>query len=138
MRTSLLLLAGVCLLAPALAQAQGTAAPKTPPAQGAPAKPANPNGDKKEIKVSPKVLQTYAGEYEFGPDRTLTVTFDNGSLWGQPTGQDKRQMFAESPTKFFLKDLPVTLEFRKDAKGKVTGMHMVQEGRPERELKKIK
>ena len=84
------------------------------------------------------MLQTYVGEYELRPDWILTVTLDNGSLWGQPTNQEKRQMFAESPTKFFLKDLPVTFEFQKDAKGTATGVHMVQEGRGERDLKKIK
>jgi hypothetical protein len=84
------------------------------------------------------VLKTYVGEYELRPDWILTVTLEDGSLWGQPTNQQKRQIFAESETKFYLKDLPVSFEFQKDDKGTVTGVHMVQEGRGERDLKKIK
>lgn len=135
MRTSVCLLAGLSLLIPAGAVAQGTVAQKPPAAQAA--KPAA-DADKKEVKVSPKVLQTYVGEYELRADWVLTVTLEEGSLWGQPTNQQKRQMVADSPTKFHLKELPVTLEFQKDADGKVTSVHMVQEGRGERDLKKIK
>ena len=127
-----LVLAGVCLLsAPA-----GAVAPHRPAfaiaAQDAKAAP------RKEAKISPKVLTAYVGEYQMGPDRVLTLTLENGSLWGQPTEQQKRQLFAESDTKFFLKDLDVQITFQKDAKGKVIGMVMDQAGRPQRELKKIK
>jgi hypothetical protein len=132
MRNYILALAGACLLHPALAAAapQGAAAP--PASQGAKAP------EKKELKLPEKALKAFVGEYEFGPERTLTITLEEGSLWGQPTGQPKRQLFAESPTKFFLKDLPVQMEFTKDAKGVVTGLVMDQEGRPRRESKKLK
>ena len=142
MRLSAVLL--VVLLQPAVTFAQ---APKTqPPATAAkPAAPAagkpaadKPAAEKKEIKVAVKVLQAYVGEYEVAPERTLTITLEDGSLWGQPTGSTKRQMFAESPTKFFLKEAPVQITFAKDPKGKVTGLTMEQEGRPTREAKKIK
>ncbi len=135
MRTSFLLLAGVCLLTPGLAQAQATAKPQTPPATTA--KPPAPAAERKEIKLTPKVLQTYVGEYSMTPERILTVTLENGYLYGQPTDQAKRQMFPESETKFFLKDIDAQVTFVKE-KGKVTGMLMDQAGRPQRELKKIK
>ena len=133
MRHYTLALAAACLLQSGIAVAaasQGTAAP--PAAQDAKAP------EKKEVKVPEKVLKTYVGEYEFGPDRTLTITLENGHLWGQPTGQPKRQLFAETQAKFFLKDLPVELTFEKDAKGVVSGFVMDQEGRPQRKSKKLK
>lgn len=133
MRNGLLLLAALCLSSGTLvAQAAQTAKPADKPAAPAASQ------DKKEIKVPEKVLKTYVGEYELRPDWILTITLENGSLWGQPTNQEKRQIFAESETKFYLKDLPVRFDFLKDAQGKVTSVHMVQEGRGERELKKIK
>ena len=147
MRNYVLLLAGACLLTPAPVSAQAAAAkPQTPPATAKPVAPAaanqadaaKPAAARKEIKVPAKVLKTYVGEYQMGPDRTLTITLEDGELWGQPTGQEKRHMFAEAPTKFFLKDLDVQVVFQKDAKGTVTGMLMDQAGRPQRELKKIK
>ena len=129
-----LVLASVCFLA-APAAAMQTAAPKPAPPK-AEAKP--PAAERKEIKLTEKALKAYVGEYQMDAERTLTVTLENGYLYGQPTGQGKRQIFAESQTKFFLKDLPVELTFQKDAKGAVTTMIMDQEGRPQRTLKKIK
>ena len=133
MRNGLLLLGGALLLSSSLA-AQAAQATQ-PPATGA--KPPAANQDRKEVKVSEKVLKTYAGEYELSPERILTVTLEKGYLWGQPTGQEKRQMFPESETKFFLKDAPVEVTFQKE-KGKVIGLTMKQGDRPDRELKKIK
>ena len=128
MRSRVWLLAGLCLLS-------------TPPfgfaAQDAKAQDAKPK-ERKEIKVTDKVLKTYVGEYEMTEGRTLTITLENGSLWGQPTDQQKRQLFAETPTKFFLKDLDVQVTFQKDPKGQVVGLVMDQVGRPQRELKKLK
>jgi hypothetical protein len=129
MRNYVLLLAGVCLLYPALAQAQATTTPQ-PPAPAAAAA-------KKEITVPEKVLTTYAGEYA-QEERVLEIELKDGSLWGAPKGQNKRQLFAESTTKFFLKDLPIQLTFQKDEKGIVTGLLMEQEGRPTRDMKKVK
>jgi len=71
MRNYILALAGACLLHPALAAAapQGAAAP--PASQGAKAP------EKKEITLPEKALKAFVGEYEFGPERTLTITLDS-------------------------------------------------------------
>ena len=138
MRKYALLLAGVCLLHTSIAASQATgAAGAKPSAQTKPTEQPAANADKKEIKVSAKVLQTYAGEYQLDETRSLTFTFDKGSLWGGPTGQTPHQLYAETQTKFFLKTLPIQLTFRTE-KGKVTGLLFQQEGRPDRELKKVK
>jgi hypothetical protein len=135
MRVCLSLALGICLVQPGLAQAQ-TAAKPQPPTPAA-SKPQTPPAERKEGKVSEKILTSYVGEYSMTPERILTVTLEKGYLWGQPTDQVKRQMFPESETKFFLKDLDAQITFQKE-KGKVVGMLMTQGGRPERELKKIK
>jgi hypothetical protein len=145
MRNYVLLLAGVCLLQPGLAHAQATSKPQPPaPAATKPAapgqssaKPAPPAAAKKEIKVPEKVLKTYVGDYQ-QEERVLEIEFKDGSLWGAPRGQNKRQLFAESTTKFFLKDLPVQLTFQKDKKGIVTGLQMQQGDNPVRDMKKVK
>ena len=132
MRKYVLLLAGVCLFTTSIAaagQATGAAGGAKPPATA--------SAEKKEVKVADKVLQTYVGEYEFDADRRLTFTFDKGSLWGGPTGQTAEQLYAETQTKFFLKTRPIQITFTTE-KGKVTGLLMQQEGRPDREMKKIK
>lgn len=130
-----LLLGGLCLLLTTSLTAQAAQTAK-PEQQGA-KPPAAANQDRKEVKVPEKVLKTYVGEYELTPERILTITLEKGYLWGQPTGQESRQMFPESQTKFFLKDAPVEVTFQTE-KGKVVGLTMKQGDRPERELKKIK
>jgi hypothetical protein len=140
MRNHALVLAALCLLAtPAAAMQSSTPKPSAPKAEAS--KPAAPKAEakeRKEIKVTEKLLKAYAGEYQLDAERSLTFALENGSLWGGPTGQTKHQLFAESQTKFFLKDLPIDLTFKKDAKGTVTGLTMEQTGRPTRELKKVK
>ena len=137
MRSPVLVLAAACLLLPSFAHAQAAAAkPQTPPP--AAAKPAAPAADRKEIKVPEKALKTFVGDYSSDPERVLHITFENGSLWGQPGTGTRRQLFAETPTRFFLKDAPIELTFKKDPKGTVTGLMMKQGDRPEQDLKKIK
>ena len=128
------LLVGISLLQPTVSYGQAAGAkPQDKPA----AAPAKPAAERKEIKLTEKELKPYVGEYEMGPERILTVTLEKGYLFGQPTGQAKRQMYPESATKFFLKDIDAQVAFKKDAKGVVTGMTMTQRGQ-DRELKKIK
>jgi len=141
MRASITAALGICLLVPGFVQAQATTAkPQTPPAATAPsaAKPQTPAAERKEVKVPEKVLQTYVGDYDLGQGRTLQFAFEKGSLWGGPAGDDKSELFATSPTKFFLKNIPIEITFNKDAKGTVTGLTMEREGRPAQDGKKIK
>src|SRR5687767_3817427 len=142
MRNFVMLLAAVCLLQPAFAHAQAISQPKPPaptatkpaaPGQTA-AKPAPPAAAKKEIKVPEKVLKTYVGEYQ-QEERILEIELKDGGLWGAPKGQNKRQLFAESTTKFYLKDLPIQLTFQKDKKGIVTGLVMQQGDGEPRDMK---
>jgi CubicO group peptidase (beta-lactamase class C family) len=94
--------------------------------------------ERKEITVPEEILKTYVGEYEFAPDENLKITFENGSLWGEPPGSAKRQMFAESETKFFVKTSPTEVTFQKDEKGNVIGVIVKSGPRPEMKLKKVK
>ncbi len=48
---------------------------------------------------------------------------------GQPTGQPKNELLAESETDFFLKTIDAQITFVKDAQGKVTGLVLRQGGR---------
>ena len=100
--------------------------------------PQTPAAERKEVKVPEKVLQTYVGDYDLGQGRVLQFAFEKGSLWGGPVGDDKSELFATSPTKFFLKNIPIEITFNKDAKGAVTGLTMEREGRPAQDGKKIK
>jgi len=71
------------------------------------------------VKVPDLVMQSYVGKYALAPTVTITITYEDGKLKGQPSGQPKLTLNPESQTKFFLLEVPVQVEFLKDATGKV-------------------
>jgi hypothetical protein len=64
-----------------------------------------------------------------GPTFTITITHEDGKLMAQATGQEKFELFATSETDFYLKVVPASVSFVKDAEGKVTELVLTQNGR---------
>ena len=81
-----------------------------------------------EITLAPQVLDRYVGDYELAPNFHIVVTREGNALFGQPTGQDKVQLFAEKEDAFFLKVVDAQVVFTKDSSGTVTGMVLKQNG----------
>jgi CubicO group peptidase (beta-lactamase class C family) len=88
------------------------------------------------IKIDPKILDAYVGQYELRPDFIITMTREGDSLMTQATGQPKFELFPESETKFFLKVVEAQVTFVKDEKGVVTHLILHQGG--DQKAKKIK
>jgi len=86
-------------------------------------------GEQKDVKVDPKILDSYVGEYQLGPTFTITITSEDGKLMAQATGQEKFELFPTSETDFYLKVVPASVTFVKDAEGKVTELVLTQNGR---------
>jgi CubicO group peptidase (beta-lactamase class C family) len=83
---------------------------------------------RKEIAVADTILQKYTGKYEIAPKLSFAVTLEGSKLYGQPTGQQKQQLFPESQNKFFLKKIDVEVEFVKDDKGKIVKAILYENG----------
>jgi hypothetical protein len=83
---------------------------------------------RKEIALADTILQKYIGKYEISPKLILAVTLEGNKLFGQPTGQQKQQLFPESQNKFFLKKIDVEVEFVKDDKGEVVKAILYENG----------
>jgi tetratricopeptide (TPR) repeat protein len=81
------------------------------------------------VKVDPKVLERYAGEYELGPGSVLTVTVEDGNLFIQATGQGKNQFDPLSENKFELLAARVVVEFIMGDTGNATSLILHQGGR---------
>ena len=81
-----------------------------------------------EITLAEDVLMRYVGSYALAPNFILTITFENGQLMSQATGQAKVAIFPETETRFFLKVVEATLDFQVDAAGTVTGLVLNQAG----------
>jgi len=85
--------------------------------------------ERQAIKLDPALYDAYVGEYELSPNFSITITHEGDQIFGQPTGELKRELFPESETLFFLKVVDAQLEFVRGADGKVTGLVLHQGGR---------
>jgi CubicO group peptidase (beta-lactamase class C family) len=74
------------------------------------------------VKVNPKIYDAYVGEYEFGPNRIMTITREGDKLFAQRTNGPRDEIMPENETTFFLSVADVQLIFVKDDTGKVSGM----------------
>jgi CubicO group peptidase (beta-lactamase class C family) len=88
------------------------------------------------IKVDPKILDAYVGQYEIDSISKFTITREGDSLMGQATGGPKLKLFPESETKFFVKEVDAQITFVRDDKGVTTHAILHQGG--DQTAKKIK
>jgi CubicO group peptidase (beta-lactamase class C family) len=88
-----------------------------------------------EVKVDPKILDAYVGQYQLGPNFIVAITKEGDRLMLQATGQPKFDLFPESESKYFLKVVDAQLTFEKDETGKVTRLILHQGGdKPARKI----
>jgi len=90
-----------------------------------------------EMHLTEAQLTPFIGEYELMPGFNLAVTREGTQLFCQATGQPRFEVFATSPTRFFLKVVEAEVEFYTDEKGAVDKMTLFQGGQ-EMEGKRIK
>ena len=84
--------------------------------------------ERKEIDVDSNILKKYVGDYQLAPSFIITISFENGQLFVQATGQGKTAMFAEKENYFFLKLTDAQIEFIKNAEGKTERLLLSQGG----------
>jgi D-alanyl-D-alanine-carboxypeptidase/D-alanyl-D-alanine-endopeptidase len=87
-----------------------------------------PPKQRQEVKVDAAVLEKYTGRYQLAPNFIITVTRDGDQLYAQATDQPRFEIFAESPTEFFLKVVDAQLTFVVDANGRATSLVLHQNG----------
>lgn len=87
-----------------------------------------PPRERIEVDVAAEILEDYVGEYQVAPEFSITVTFLDGALYIQATGQPRLPIFAESKNSFFLREVDAQITFQRDADGVVTGLVLHQAG----------
>ena len=85
------------------------------------------NTDKKEVVLSEKVLQSFAGNYKAPKTGDVIISIVNWKL-NMTAGQMKAKFHAASNTLFFIKEAPLTFEFVKNDKGIVLKMIVREQG----------
>ena len=84
---------------------------------------------RKEVAVDADILEKYVGKYVLSPFFAITITLEDGRLMAQASRQEKFQLFAESPTKFFYKVVDAQVSFVAGDDGEVEKLILHQNGR---------
>lgn len=92
--------------------------------------------ERRAVKIDPKSLDAYAGEYRLTPNLTLAISREGDTFWSRVTGRDRVELLAGSETTFFFKGSETGLTFFRDANGNVT--HLVVHQSVDLEAKKIR
>jgi hypothetical protein len=72
------------------------------------------------VKLTPDQLDSFLGQYQYGPGAIMTVSRDGTQLFAQLTGQPKLPIFPTSETEFEWRVVKATVQFVKGEDGKVT------------------
>jgi len=97
--------------------------------KGAPLTVPRPQPLHKEVRLAdPTVFDRYVGTYSLTSNFSLTMTREGARFFSQATNQQKLEIFAESETGFFLKEVSAWLTFSVDAKGEATHVTLHQNG----------
>ena len=83
----------------------------------------------KTIKLPDDILQSYTGEYELKPGFVFTVTFFDGKLYCQPTGQPKLELLPVSENEFVLKEVEARISYLKDSNQQIDKLILNQGGK---------
>ncbi len=86
---------------------------------------------KKTLK-DPEVASNYneyVGRYQIKVGFILAITQEDGRLCCQATGQARLQLYPETATRFFLREVDASITFVKDANGRVTKLILRQNGK---------
>jgi CubicO group peptidase (beta-lactamase class C family) len=82
--------------------------------------------EKKDIEITESLVKDYLGTYELMPGFNLEFLFEDGKFKVLPTGQSKEELFADSESKFYLKIVDATFEFKRGDDGKVNSVILTQ------------
>jgi len=88
-----------------------------------------------EVKVDPKILDAYVGQYQLTPNFIITISKEGDLLMAQATGQPKITLYAQAEAVFFSKAVDLRMTFVRGDDGKVTHLVLNQGG--DRQAKRI-
>jgi CubicO group peptidase (beta-lactamase class C family) len=87
-----------------------------------------PLSEKEAIALDPAILGKYAGVYELQPAFQIEIVLQNNQLLAKATGQPSVDLWAETETLFFIKEIGAQMEFHLNTDGTVKSMTFSQGG----------
>ncbi|MCB0681155.1 MAG: DUF3471 domain-containing protein, partial [Saprospiraceae bacterium] len=83
--------------------------------------------ERQHIQLDRATLERYLGEYELQPGFTIRIFLEGDQLRAQATNQPAFDLFASSPTRFFLTVVDAEIEFTVE-NGQTTSLTLFQGG----------
>ncbi|MES2041148.1 MAG: serine hydrolase [Pseudomonadota bacterium] len=80
------------------------------------------------INLSAKELAEYTGRYQLAPGAILNISAGPDGLLAQLTGQPQAAVFPRKKDEFFYKVIEASLQFERDANGKILSLSLHQNG----------
>lgn len=80
-------------------------------------------------QIDYQIYNRYVGKYQYGPKIFVAISRDGDRLFSRMTGQDKLELFPESETEFFYREINEQITFTTNQTGVVTGMILHQHGK---------
>ena len=81
------------------------------------------------IHLAAPVLERYVGRYQLSASRAIFISYEQGRLYAQLTGQWRFEVFPQSPTEFFWRVAEATATFEVGPDGHAMGLILHQNGR---------
>jgi hypothetical protein len=81
-----------------------------------------PRKQRRQITLPPEALLAYDGTFAGSPAVGVTLRVHGSQLFVQATGETEFEMFPETETEFFGRDIDAQITFVKDADGKVSSL----------------
>lgn len=85
-------------------------------------------GKRKVIELDLAELEILVGTYELQPGFNLDIFLEDGRLYGQATGQNMFELFAESRNQFYSLGTGIEIEFKFDENGETESLILYQGG----------
>lgn len=76
------------------------------------------------LKIDNKILERYAGEYQFDPQIKIKIAAEDGQLIVYPPDGSKVKLCAETEKDFYFVGALINVHFIEDKQGNVTGFQM--------------
>jgi CubicO group peptidase (beta-lactamase class C family) len=80
------------------------------------------------VSVAPAILARYVGQYQLAPGAVFDITLSGDTLWAKLADQPRFQLWAESETDYFYKEVDAQITFVFDARGVVSSLILHQNG----------
>ncbi|NOT33725.1 MAG: serine hydrolase [Candidatus Eisenbacteria bacterium] len=80
------------------------------------------------VALTPAQIDACVGVYELTPQFKITVAREDTKVYAQATGQPRFEIFAESPTRFYLTAVDAQIEFEPGDDGRMKTMTLRQGG----------